>query len=301
MPVRMIFEPGDTIYYPKIYDPNGQPMEVKDYFIGQGQNGIYVQYLSKDLMGCMINEMHTNVTNHYDNLCVVVGPEGVGKSSCAYNICKSFDPEFSIKDGYIYDIGPWLAKLDAGEVKGKVFWFDEATNIASNRDWMKDMNKALIQLLEMLRSYNMTMVMCIPLLDRLDIYIRQTRMRYLVTCAERSWDIDTDKKRGYFELKRWPKFKTVCWGTFPPIPAEEDAVYSELKKKSQQEKTHEIHERFLENNGATPKLKKATDNNKKLAWVLVRDGYSYQEIEEETGIPQGTLRRWMHEMKGEED
>lgn len=298
MVLTTIFEPGDTIYYPNIYDSTGKPMEVKDNFIGNSNGKPYVQYLSADLMDRMVEEMHENVSNHYDNLVVVTGPEGVGKSSCAWHICKKFDPEFNIKEGYVYDIGPWLEKLDKGEVKGKVFWFDEATNIASNRDWMKDMNKALIQLLEMLRSYNMTMVMCIPLLSRLDVYIRETRMRYLINCSERSWDFDTERKRGYFEEKRWPTFKTVCWGTFPPIPKDESEIYEEIKRKSQKEKTHEIKERFDESNGSSPKMQKLADNNRKLAWILIRDGYSYQEIEEETGIPQGTIRRWIHEMKG---
>lgn len=301
MPLRMIYEPGDTIYYPKPHVMSDKSMIVKDFYIGQGKNGPFVQYLSDDLMGCMIQEMHENIANHYDNLVVVVGPEGSGKSNNGYWICKNFDPEFSIQDGYIYDIGPWLEKLDKGEVKGKVFWFDEATNIASNRDWMKDQNKALIQLLEMLRSYGMTLVMCIPKLERLDVYIRETRMRYLVTCADRSWDIDQERKRGYFELKRWPKFHTVCWGTFPIMPPEEKQIYERLKAQSQKDKAHEIFEKYQENNGQTPKLQKLADNNRKLAWVLVRDGYSYQEIEEETGIPQGTLRRWIHEMKGEEE
>ena len=299
MVLKMVYEPGDVIYYPKLHVMSDKPMKVQDYFMGMGKNGPYVQYLTPDLMPMMIKEMHENVENHYDNLCVVVGPEGSGKSNCAYWICKNFDPDFDIKEGYIYDIGPWLEKLTKGEVRGKVFWFDEATNIASNRDWMKDSNKSLIQLLEMLRSYGMTLVMCIPKLERLDVYIRETRMRYLVSCADRVWDIDTERKRGYFELKRWPRFHTVCWGTFPKMPTEESSIYELLKSKSQKEKADEIYERYQETEH--PNKKKQADRERKLAWMLIRKGCSYQEIEEETEIPQSTLRRWMTENRREED
>lgn len=300
MPLKTIFEPGDTIYYPNPYRESDKPMTVKDYYLGQGNRGPFVQYLTADLIQRLVEEMRENIENHYDNLVVITGHEGTGKSNCAYAVCKAFDPDFSINDGYIYDIGPFLEKLTTGDVKGKVFWFDEATNIASNRDWMKDSNKSLIQLLEMLRSYGMSLVMCIPKLERIDVYIRESRMRYHLNCADRYWENDSVRKRGYFELKRWPKFRSVCWGTFPRMPEEESKIYEALKAKSQREKSIEIYEKYKESNEAGgSKLKKAADNNRKLAWILIRDGYTYSEIEEETGIPAGTLRRWIHEEKEE--
>lgn len=301
MVLTTIFEPGETIYYPNIYDQKGKPMVVKDFYLGRGSNGPYIQYLSDDLLDCLVQEMHENIGNEYDNLVVITGPEGSGKSNLAYWVAKKFDPDFSIQDGYIYDIGPFLEKLVSSELKGQVFWMDEATNLASNRDWMKDSNKSLIQLLEMLRSRGMTIIMCIPKLERLDVYIRETRMRYRLNAQERYWEKDSEKKRGYFELRRRPTFKTVCWGTFAKIPQEEKEVYEKLKLQSQQSKTREIYERYKEENGQTPKLQRSTDNNKKLTWMLICTGYSYQEIEERTGIPYGTLRRWMHEMGKEED
>ena len=138
MPLKTIFEPGDTIYYPNPYRENDKPMIVKDYYLGQGNRGPFVQYLTADLIQRLVEEMRENIENHYDNLVVITGHEGTGKSNCAYAVCKAFDPDFSINDGYIYDIGPFLEKLTTGDVKGKAFWFDEATRLDEGQQQISD-------------------------------------------------------------------------------------------------------------------------------------------------------------------
>lgn len=303
MGLKFIFSPGDVVYYPRLTDSTGQEMVVKDRFVGRGASGLYAQYLCDGLLDCLVKEMHDNVENEYDNLVVVTGPEGSGKSNLSYWLAKKFDPDFNIEDGYIYDMGPFLEKLDSGDIKGKVFWADEATNIASARNWAKDENKSLMQLLEMLRSKGMTMIMCIPLLDRIDVYIRQTRMRYHLMTAERCWDVDKDIKRGYFEVRsKASGFKTICWGKFDKIPDDDKVIYERLKAKAQSDKIHEIRERWQEDNGGGSRLKKSAEYNRRLVWMLVRDAnMSYQEISEETGIPVGTIKCWIHERRQEGD
>lgn len=301
MGIKTVYEPGDTIYYPVITDCKGSPMIVKDYYLNRGKKGYWAQYLTEELLDCLVQDMHKNIDQHYDNLVVITGAEGSGKSNLAYWVAKKFDPDFNVEDGYIYDIGPFLNKLDSDDIKGRVYWMDEATNIASNRDWMKDANKSLIQLLEMLRSKGMTLIMCIPVLDRLDVYIRESRLRYHLITAHRAWTIDDEAKRGYFELKsKDSRFKTVCWGTFPAIPSDISAIYEQLKAKAQRDKIHEIREKFEENEGGGSRLRKSAQYNRQLAWLLIKQGgMSYQDIEEQTGIPAGDLRRWIHEMKEE--
>ena len=63
-------------------------------------------------------------------------------------------------------------------------------------------------------------------------------------------------------------------------------------------KVKEIRRRYEENNEASPRLKQSAEYNRKLFWALMTDAnMGYQEISERTGIPEGTLRYWAHEMK----
>ena len=306
MPVRMIYDKGDTIYYPKISVESDKPMTVKDRYIGRGPNGIFVQYLTADLLDRLVEDMHENAENHYDNIVVITGPkrgtgEGVGKSNLAYWVCKKYDPEFSLQDGYVYDMLPFLQKVASGNMKGKCLLLDEGTNLLSARNWMTETNKSVDQILEMFRSHNMTIVICIPKLYRLDEYVRESRMRFHLTASERYWEYDSVSKRGYFELKKEPSFKTVCWGTFPEIPPEEKKIYEEIKAKSQEKKAKELLAKFEDNDNGGSRLQKSASYNRKLAWMLKTEGFSYDEISEKTGIPPGTLRCWIHEaQEGEE-
>lgn len=298
MALTMIYDIGDTVYYPKLHIKSDKPMEVVDRYIGRGANGLFVQYLTDQLLDRLAEEMHENREDHYDNVVVITGREGTGKSNLAYWVAKKYDPDFRIEDGYVYDMMPFLEKINRHEVpRGKVFWFDEATNVLSARNWMTDTNKSLDQLLEMLRSYEMTLIMCIPLLDRLDLYVRQSRMRYLLQTHERYWEKRDHASRGYFELKRWPNFRSVCWGTFPEMPESEKRIYENLKVRSQKSKVREIYERFDDQN--QPRIAKSAKYNRVMAAALRDLGLTYDEISDRTGIPSGTLKSWISEGRKE--
>ena len=301
MALTMAFKPGETIYYPKITVKSDKPMTVKDRYIGSKNGNLFVQYCTDDLLDRLVEDMHEVIDNHYDNVVVITGRkndigEGVGKSNLAYWVAKKFDPNFNLQDGYIYDMLPFLKRLVKGELHGKVLMLDEATNLLSARNWMTETNKSVDQILEMFRSYEMTLIMCIPQLDRLDVYVRESRMRFLLIAADRYWENDTVSHRGYFELKRRPGFKTVCWGTFPEIPPEDKKIYEALKEGAQKSKAKEILEKFEEDENK-PRIAKSAHYNRQLVWMLKKEGYSYSEISDETGIPEGTLKSWISEKK----
>ena len=204
---------------------------------------IYIQYLYADLLNSLVEDMHTNVRNSYDNLVVITGPEGSGKSNLAYAVCKAYDPDFSITNQYVYDTKDFHEMLRDGQDLRGTFWMDEGSNMANNRDWNTTDNKQLVQLLEMCRSRNWTLVLCIPSLDRLDLYIREYRVRYWIECKAMKFDKYGMKERGYFELrKRTPygKMKSVGYGLYEPMPPEAKGEYEKLKLESQNKKIKSV-------------------------------------------------------------
>lgn len=298
-----ILDKGDVVWYPNPNTPGvGKPLKVLDrqVIIRTGGAKSYVRYLYDGLLEAVAGTMRYNIQRDYDNLIVITGKEGSGKSNLAYSLCKAYDPRFSIEDGYVYEYDGFMRRLDemveGGQDKGKVFWLDEATNIASNRDWMHSNNKQFIQLLEMMRSRGWTLILCIPSFERLDIYIREQRVRMVLTALQTSWDFDPETKRGYFELKTpitsYDKryFKTAGYGTFPPMDAEAKAKYEAIKFENQTELLRI----------ATGKQVKVPTKNEYVASRRVEDavafmrskGMSHKEIAETLNMSEQMSRKY---------
>lgn len=305
-----ILETGDIAYYPDIFNPSGKPMEIIGKRKLKYPNGKrFYQYFieghtedKKGLTDRLVENMKENVANDYDNLVVICGAEGVGKSNMAVDLCKSYDPTFTVQDRYIYDFFPFLQKLEKDfqeDGKGRAYLMDEATNLVSNRDWNKADNKHMIQLLEMFRSRGLTLVMCIPSFDRLDVYIREHRARFKIECK----DLPKGKKfggRGYYELTILPE-KTVAHGKFPIMAAEDKRIYEALKEKSQAAKLQEMKRAADPEGDGKGRLRESNERNKKMvAWFILHEGWSYQDVCEQFGIPYGTVTRWISEVKGED-
>ena len=104
---RMAFEKGDVVGYPDIYNPcpGERTVTVLDRQIVRHRTGsLYIRYLLDDLLDRLVEDMRENIAREYDNVVIVTGKEGVGKSNLAYELCHRFDPDFSMEDGYIYDL-----------------------------------------------------------------------------------------------------------------------------------------------------------------------------------------------------
>ena len=204
----------------------------------------FVRYLYSNMMDLLIADFKKNIAAHYDNIIVIEGGEGKGKSNLAWEICKRFDPDVVMADCYVYDFDDLKEKILSlkGEDIGKIFWLDETSNMANNRAWMTQDNQYLVQLLEMMRSRGWTLVMNIPSKDRLDLYIREYRYKYLLTCASGKFDHSEWKDRGYFEAHKKIDGvdKHIGYGEYPKMSDEDAKEYARIKDSSQIKKFDEI-------------------------------------------------------------
>lgn len=298
----IVHEIGDKVYYPYFGRKSDRETEVidRELIVYRGSKKIFFRYLLSDLLKYLAEDMHRNVNNDLDNIVVVSGPEGSGKSHLAFQLCKLYDPNFDMEKNYIYDYDEFLDTItdENFDDRDQVFWLDESTNIASNRDSLATDNKRFIQLLEMMRSRHWSLVMCIPSLERLDRYLRDFRIRYNIVACEKSWDVRYEKKRGYFEL-RFKKgasaetFHTVGYGEFPPMTPEERAVYEKIKRRSQERKMQEIRnesERRKSEGDGGSKGVSARSNQNLCLYMHEELGYEYDRIAEITGMSRNSVR-----------
>lgn len=262
-------EPNDTILGTAI---------VKDSAVIIHDNGKpFIRYLYEDYMKYLINDFQENIAAKYDNIVVIEGGEGSGKSNCAWHIAKLYDPDVNMRQCYVYDFEDLKDKILSldGKDKGKVFWLDEASNMANNRAWMTQNNQYLIQLLEMMRSRGWTLLLCIPSMDRLDLYIREYRYRYHLTCAPAKFDLDPFRKdRGYVEIQKKidGKEKAAGYAYYPPMSEEDSKLYEQIKNESQLKKFGEA----FEDKGRGAKYKKMYEDERRkirnIMYVLDRSG-----------------------------
>lgn len=298
----ILLKPGeDSWTYPSRYDSFDRTLPVIDrWYKRYSPTKRYCRYLYDRLDECLVEEMKLNVQRHYDNVIGIGGKEGKGKSHLSYHLAKMYDPNFTLEKGYIYDAYEFIKAINSGEDRGSVFWMDEATNIASNRDWNKEENKLFIQIMEMARARNWVLIMDIPQLKRLDVYLRTFRLRYQIEVEELAWQVnDKHVHRGYWHLTKsrdtndGPPIK-VGWGKFPPMPPDIEKDYNEnYKIPAMMRKFKEIEQRFDEKRGNAEggpnSLKAMGKVNRKLLLAARESGMTYNELQDLTGLSYQTI------------
>lgn len=198
----------------------------------------FIQYLYKDLLEKLAEDMHRNVRADYDNVVMIEGGEGSGKSNLAYQVIKAYNPFFDIKQTYVYNMDGIRERFAAEDYGGDTFWMDETSQIASNRNWQSEDNKDLVSILEVCRSKHFSLIGCIPSITRADIYLREYRMRYLLRCRPMKFPKIGYKPRGIFELLKRDnetgKMKHIGYGLFDPMPDDQKQIYEPIKADFQE-------------------------------------------------------------------
>ena len=221
----------------KVIDANFKPYRSGKYF---------VQYLYENLLDLLAADMHRNVRSDYDNVLMIEGGEGSGKSNLAWNVINAFKPGFNINQTYVYNMQGIRERFAAADYGGEIFWLDETSQIASNRTWQSQDNQDLVSILETCRSKHLGFIGCVPHITRVDVYLRDYRMRYLLRCQPMKFNITGYKPRGIFELlKRNPEsdqMEHVGYGLFDPMPPEAKAVYEPIKAEFQERFRQQITE-----------------------------------------------------------
>lgn len=268
-------------------------LKVEDYEIVHHSSGKpFIRYLLADLMGALVEDMKRNIADDYDNLITVDGIEGSGKSSWTWESCHLMNPDFDFTKQLAYTIDDLKERLNSGDDRHSVFWLDEAYDIANKRDWNTEKNKMFVNLLVKMRSRGWTLYLDVPRFEDMDVYIREHRARYKITCAPGEFANSPRLERGYFEASKRDKsgvWRHIGYGRYSAMPPEVDAAYRQVKEQSQDRSI-----KALSDDSSSPGAKyrkKYEDQSKRLskAVAMLRDtGLSREYIMETLGITQKT-------------
>lgn len=176
-------------------------------------------------------------TKDYDWLHVIVGPEGIGKTSLGWSMCKHIDPDFNGHDDAVFSYKELVDAVDG--YTGKAILIDEGAMVFYSRESMNSVNKKAIKLMTAIRTKNLFIVICIPNFWILDKYIREHRVKTVSRVVKRGWQwhfsprtvkfFVRDKKRPIQTI--WPPFDFR--DSFPDASKLWPDEWAEYKKKKE--------------------------------------------------------------------
>lgn len=198
----------------------------------------FVRYLFEDVDDALVADMKARRERKLDNIVIIEGGEGSGKSNRAWSIISRLDPDFDMERNLIYSMDQFESRLEGLDDKGQVFWLDELYEIASNRSWNSTETKRFVSLLIRNRSRQWTVVMCIPRAKDSDEYLKNHRATYWLMCAPFEFEHTGYKERGYCEVHKKTasgKLQHVGYGEYGEMPEDVRRRYEELKERRQEE------------------------------------------------------------------
>lgn len=207
-------------------------MDLKEVYITSGQRrGVYSDMLEK-----MASLVRRRANNKRQTVIVITGRTGTGKSTCGIQLARLIDPEWNIEEGYVYGANDLRELLKSGKGRRSINLFDEGSvsfnSLKSNARDDRDM----VVLLDILRSWEMTTIICIPSFYDLNKRVREHLVDFWIQCPERPI-IKGKPARGYFEAYAPSSIEwtgKTFWnflgaGKFTPLPRELDETYQQLK------------------------------------------------------------------------
>ena len=219
----------------KVYDPLIKSELTLVSMHPNGVNGIYA-----DLMQVLARQLKARIKKGYQNVIVCTGRTGAGKSTCMLNLIRAMDPEWQLGPNYIYSDEDLARKLKHKETANPISLFDEGSVSFNSLNYNKSSDKAMIVLLDCLRSLGYTTCICIPSINDLNKRIRDHLIDYLIVCPDEPLVSGYDK-RGFFELYRpvsntWSKgtyYQLLGAGLYSKLDRQLDDEYQRIKLEHQ--------------------------------------------------------------------
>ena len=125
-----------------------------------------------------IEELGQRPKNDQHNVIGIQGPPGSGKSELGLHIGEEIQPGFPLSN--VFYSQPSAVRGISTNIKRQVYLLDEGGNVAMNRNWNNRTQIVLMQLLNVIRQMQHTLIWCMPNLDRADIIVRDDLLTHKI-------------------------------------------------------------------------------------------------------------------------
>lgn len=223
---------------------------VRNPFLGSRMHAIaYYDWNRRAIYSDMLEKFAAHLKkrnkSHWQNVIVISGTTGCGKSTLMIELAMLLNPDLDLDPALIYydkDLKKRLKLIRSGRDVGKINLFDEGSVILNSMNARSKSDNGIVILLDILRSWEMTTIICIPAFNDLNKRVRAHLVDYWIQCPE-SPLVGGFKSRGFYEIykpKRSPWSDDMYWdcigaGVYGPLPPDIDAEYQEIKARHQNE------------------------------------------------------------------
>ena len=163
------------------------------------------------------------IEHDYDNVIVITGDPGCGKSSLAIQIARAMDRRFDLSS-LAYRASELLDAIDRMK-RGQCIVFDEAILGLLGREFATEEARAIVKTLNVTRFLGLNTIVCIPNIWDLDAALRGRRTDFWLTCSydprgsavvherARSVRYEYDRSLGLYRDEAW---SPIRWSPLPP-------------------------------------------------------------------------------------
>lgn len=234
---------GDRVYNRAL----GEWMHLSTSYVRDGaEYGIYT-----DMRQIFVKKLKNRIKDHYQNVIMIDGGTGSGKSNLAVGLLRLMDPDWSISAGYAADTREYLDLLSNPE--SKLILVDEATNVLNALEYRDARSNAAVKMLDMMRSFGRTSILCTPNFMAVNKRVRNDHTDYMLALPDKPL-VRGYGRRGFFELyipvrNLWAEdtfWQCAGAGIFPELDSETKEEYETIKLEHQRRAMSDVRSKLLE-------------------------------------------------------
>ena len=205
------------------------------YYDNEGQlHAIYDESALKRLAKMLNNR----IKNHKQNVVMISGPTGSGKSTLGIGLCRYMDPKWSLEENYVYSLSDIRRSLRA-KPTDRITLFDEAAISLNSLDYAKKDNKIMAGMFDTMRSLRWTSVLIAPSEREISSRVRDIHADYMLKCPADP-PIPGYSATGFCKIYKHkfrdfgdPYYQLIATCIFPPMQPGIAEQYEAIKRRHQ--------------------------------------------------------------------
>lgn len=205
------------------------------YYDSEGtEHGVYDEGALKRLAIML----RSRIENHRQNVVLIDGPTGSGKSYLGIYLARCIDPKWILEENFVYSTKDLKKSLRA-RTHDRVTLFDEASISLNSLDYAKKDSKIMAGLFDTMRSRRWTSILIAPANKEINSRVRDIHADYMLKCPPQA-PIPGYRATGFCKIfKRIhrefgdPYDQLIATCIYPPLPPDLAERYEAIKAAHQ--------------------------------------------------------------------